>query len=354
MHKFQAWRPDSLKDFEGQDALKREIAVELAASKQMMRPLCSAVFHGPPGLGKTSFAALLAKERGVPFIRVVGEGLKHEDLTRVLVEGFYQHGCRAGYDMRGVLKSPEIAQFPVLCIEECEKLNRGLQELFHTLLEPDNTEGILTFQAKYPDTGEIFTAWVPQFTPIFLTNYLGDMASRSNATLTRFKIVRQFQWYDDNQAFKVVLKQASANHLVITEDAARLIAIRANGMPRTICNMLERAVDYMVTSGQTEITPDTIQKLLVNLEIDRNGLDPAMRDYLQALADAPNGRLSLQSLSGVLGLDVKTLEICVEPALQRRKLIVRGAGGRTITAAGQALLDGPTQNFDVYRSARLS
>ena len=354
MHNFQAWRPDSLKDFEGQDALKREIAVELAASRQMRRPLASMVLHGPPGLGKTSFAALLAKERGVPFIRVLGEGLTHEDLTKLLVEDFYHHGCRAGYDMHGVLTSPEQAVFPVLCVDECDRLSRGLLELFHTLLEPDNPQGILTFQAKYPETGEVFTAWVPRFSALFLTNYLGDLASRSQPTLSRFKIIRQFQWYDDDQAFRVVLKQARANRLVITEDAACLIASRSNGMPRTICNLLERAVDYMVTAGESEITPKVVQQLLTNLEIDHNGFDPAMRAYLQYLTEAPNGRLSLQSLAGMLGSDPKTLEICIEPALQRRRLIVRGCGGRTLTAAGRAILGGSQKNFDVYRSARLS
>jgi len=353
MPNFTAWRPDSFADFEGQDALKRQIKTELAASRQLMRPLPSMCFWGPPGLGKTTLAAILAKECDVPLIKVIAEGLTHDDLAYILVEDFYHRGFRKGYDNRGVLVEPAKAVFPIVLIDEAEKLSRGLMELLHSILEPDNPNGVMTFQVKDPQTGRICTAWVPRFTMIWNTNFLGDIVAKSKATLSRFKIVEQFQFYTDDQSYRVVFKQAQANKLAITEEAARLIAARSNGIPRTICNLLERSVSNMVVAGEEAITESVIESLLADLGIDTNGLDPAMRQYLQLLADAPSGKLSVQALASMLCSDSKTLEHVVEPPLMAKKMVARGGGGRTLMPAGRAIL-GQETSFDIYQSVCLS
>ncbi|MCL2641250.1 MAG: AAA family ATPase, partial [Phycisphaerales bacterium] len=315
MRNFVAWRPQSLSEFKGQQLLMSQLDTEVPASIQLMQPLLHMLFWGPPGLGKTTLAKAIAKERGVPFISRVGEGLTQKSLTHLLVEELYeQTGHHRGYNEQGVLVNPAEAIFPVILIDEAEKLPRGIMQLLHTVLESDRSDGVMTFQGINPFNGQQFTAWVPRFTMIVNTNYYGDIVAKAQATESRFKIVGQFQFYDPEESYQVALNQAQANKLPILPDAARLIAARSHGIPRTICHLLERSMRYMVVAKERAITRKVVERLLESLGIDEHGLDPAMRQYLKILADAPSGKMAVQALASMMRSDVKTLEHTVEPA----------------------------------------
>jgi holliday junction DNA helicase RuvB len=350
MQEFKPWRPRRLEEFEGQSALKKEVAIEILACQTLNKAFPSTLLFGPPGLGKTTFAELIAHELDVPLFKLTGEGLTHETMTVTLIKDFHDLGLRAGYDTRGRLVDPYVATMPIVLIDECEKMSRGLMEICHPLLEPDNEEGVPIFQACFPDTGELFNAWVPRFTFVWLTNFAGDIADKSSATLSRFKLRKQFQWYNQEEAERVVLRQCQANGLTIEPQAVPLIAARSHGMPRQICTILERAVSHMIYQDVTALTVEVVNMLLEIMEIDAHGFDPQMREYLKCLVDAPAGRLSLQSLAGMLGSDTKTLSLLVEPVLMKDKLIIRSSSGRSITDAGRAIFGKPQDRFDVYRS----
>jgi holliday junction DNA helicase RuvB len=328
------WRPQRLHEFIGQGAVVKQLQVEIAAAIKMRRPLRNALYAGPPGLGKSLLARIVTAERGSPPPKVVmGRSLTHEQISTVLLEL-----DSPGYAPNGVLQEPAKAVFPVVIVEEAQRVNRELLNLLHPALVPDS-KGRRVFVARSP-RGDVGHKWAVQFTLIFITNYAGEFIAASPATASRLPIQFTFEWYTDAEMAAIIAKNAWERDIAIKDNAVAMLAALANGMPRKGIELVDRAIDFLAISGDEFITKSTVEKMLDALGIDGNGLDRQAISYLKALMVQPHGRMSIQCVATVLGTDQTTLTHCVEPVLIKRGLIMRNSSGREITPAGRHLIGG--------------
>jgi Holliday junction resolvasome RuvABC ATP-dependent DNA helicase subunit len=184
---------------------------------------------------------------------------------------------------------------------------------------------------------------------ILCTNFLGELTEKSPATLSRFPIQRQFEWYANEELQRIITQYAKDQSRPMNDAVAQKLAQLSNGMPRRAVNMFKKAIDFASIDGSESITLKHIQDMMDTLGIDQNGLDKPMRDYLEALGSSPHGRMSLQALEGVLGVDRSTLTYVIEPILMKNQLISRCSAGREITNAGRAALSKETDRFSARR-----
>ena len=326
------WEPQRLDQFIGQEALVRQLRIEIQASIEQQRPIRNQLWCGPPGLGKTVLARVLAAERGSPLIESMGKGLTHRAISEVLC-GM----CSPGYDRQGYLVEPREAVFPIWVIDECQKTSREVLNLMHPAMTP-GPDGRRLFMARSMND-DVLQCWCIHHTLIFITNFAGEFISLSPATASRLPIQHRFEWYRDTDVVEMIDQYRTNSKLKIDDDAALLIAQRSNGFPRmALDHLLPRAMDYALVKGNGVVTLQVVEDLLELIGIDGNGLDRPMSDYLKALAKTPGGTMSIRSLAGVLDSDIATLTRCVEPVLMRKHLITLTSVGRQITPAGRAIL----------------
>jgi len=349
MEQRQDWRPDRFDSFVGQKPILQQLRLEVASAKRAHRPLRHMLLAGPGGLGKNTLVSLLAAERGSPPPMVVmGATLTHETLSAALL------GLESpGYNLRGNLMAPDVARFPLLVVDECQKVPRELLELLHPVLEPVDPEGRAIFTAKVRDpTNRWVTTplWMVQSTFCFITNFAGEFEAQSPATLTRIPLRLTFEWYDDSEMTAVVRQHAVHLKVKITDEAAELLARRSNGMPRQAVHLLKRAIDFLTLADSDTIDRSLVNTLLDTVGIDENGLDRSMAKYLRVLGQSGSGKLGLQAIASVMGEDKLTIATSIEPVLMRRGLVVRASGGREITPAGRVLLEGSAQRPSLLRS----
>lgn len=338
------WRPETFDTFVGQKPIIDELRLECLSAKRSRRPIRHAVFYGPGGLGKNTVADILAREMKAPPPKIVfGSALTHETLSETLL------GLESpGYDMRGNLVEPDKARFPVLVVDECQKVDRTLLEILHPVLEPVDPEGRLIFSARVrdPKRGNKYTVtplWLVKHTIIFITNYLGELQQASPATMSRIPLRLKFEWYDDEDMKQVIGNHARQSRVRISEAAVGFLCKRCNGMPRQAALLLSRAADQQALLDAPEITPEILEKMFSRVGIDENGLDRSMIAYLKVLSQSNNGKMGLQGIASVMGEDQSTLVHIIEPVLMKRGLVMRATGGREITPAGMSLVLGEQQ-----------
>jgi Holliday junction DNA helicase RuvB len=341
MKKFE-WRPRSLDEFIGQANLRKELSVELAASAAQCRSLNHMIFFGPGGLGKTSLAEAVARDRGVPCTTLMGKTLTHDELTIALLSN-----KSPGYDMKGRLVNPKASVPPVFIIDEAQKVDRELLNLLHPVLESTDDHGVLTFDGMHPTTKEVKRIWVRRCTFIFITNYMGEMVSNSPATFSRVPIQRGFQWYTPEELSQLLAIFAKNVEIDADPEAIDAIARRSNGVPRQAISFLKRSVDFATSTSETRITPTVVESMFGILGISEDGLDRTMMEYLKTLSQA-SGKMGLQSIVSVMGEDEQTISAYIEPILMRRGLVTRSNGGRVLTPAGRSILAAGGQETDDF------
>jgi Holliday junction DNA helicase RuvB len=326
------WRPSSLDEFVGQQPLVRQLRVELEAARRQRRAMRHMIFSGPQGLGKSSLAHILSLERwGFDPIVLMGKGLTYEQLSYTLLT--LQSD---GYGRFGHAEDRDAMKFPVIVLDECEAVRRDLFEILHPVLEP-GADGRRIFMAT-SQKGETGMRWCREHTWILLTNFVGDLVKVAPATVSRFPIQHTFEWYSEQEMVSVIRAHSDQRRLKLDADAVQLVARRSNGMPRQATHLIERAGDFASVLGDgSRVTVDVAQAMFESLGIDENGLDRQQQTYLKTLAEQPTGRMAVQALASILGLDPNTLMYTVEPVLMKRGLICRTSGGREITPTGRKL-----------------
>jgi len=343
------WRPTSLDTFVGQDAFKKQLRVEIAASIRQQRPVRNILLSGLQGTGKSTIAGIIAMERGSPPpIVCVGKGLNIQQLSSIL--NTLGHQGRKGYSADGYLVDPSIATYPVVVLDEVDAVEKPVLETLHPILEP-GSDGRRIFNAIGP-RGQRGPCWAIGLTVIAVTNYLGTFLKDNGPTASRFPIQYVFEPYTDKQLSTIIQGMAIRAGFKIEDDAAELLASRANSMPRTAINLLKRAVDFRSADDESNRILDyqSISETLEILEIDEFGLDRQMRCVLKTLAEA-GGKLSLQGLASILQADEKTLVYVIEPVLLRKGFLNRRSSGREITQAGRLALG--RQDNDPFTSQLL-
>ncbi len=301
------WRPNTLEEFIGQTALKAPLGTMLASAKARRAVLEHICFYGGPGLGKTTLAAILAREMGSSLRELAAPSLtRPADLVKVLA------GLRRG---------------DVLFLDEIHALKREIAEMLYSAME-DFRVGI--HLGKQGD-GEILNLDIERFTLVGATTDFGLLPEPLRA---RFGQIFQLSPYSEEELRQVVSRAAAISETLIDRASLEMIARRARGTPRLALRLFRRCYDLAVVRGE-DLFEGLAEEAIAMLGIDEYGLDEADRRYLRTLVDVyEGGPVGLKPLALSAGLDRATAERNIEPWLLRSGLIARTRRGRRITRKG--------------------
>jgi Holliday junction DNA helicase RuvB len=310
-----ALRPKSLDEFIGQQAARENLRVFVHAAKSRGEALDHVLLHGPPGLGKTTLAAILAREMGVGFRATSGPVIaKSGDLAALLTN---------------------LEDGDVLFIDEIHRLNPAVEEVLYPAME-DRALDLMIGEGPSARSVRID---LPRFTLVGATTRQGLLTTPLR---DRFGIPVRLNFYTVEELEQVVRRAARLLGADLTEDGAREIARRSRGTPRIAGRLLRRVRDFAHASGNDTITAEAADRALSRLEIDSLGLDAMDRRYLTMIADLyGGGPVGVETLAAGLSEPRDTIEDVIEPYLIQLGLIARTARGRCLNGRGYAHLGLP-------------
>ena len=298
-------RPRRLEDFIGQEGLKDQLAVSIAAAASRGEALDHVLLAGPPGLGKTSLAQIVAAELDVPFVQTAGPALERKG------------------DVAAFLTALEPRA--VFFVDEIHRLPRALEETFYPAME-DRTLPITVGQGA---GARIVTLDLPPFTLIGATTRAGLLTTPLR---DRFGIQHRLEHYAPADLGKIVKRSARLLDVSIEGDGAVAIARRSRGTPRVANRLLKRVRDYAEVRHDGVVTAEVAEAALDLLEVDHEGLDRLDREILRAICEKfSGGPVGLSTLAVAVGEEQDTIEDVYEPYLLQRGLIERTPRGRAAT-----------------------
>jgi holliday junction DNA helicase RuvB len=300
-------RPRSLKEFVGQAILREQLAVAIEAADTRKEALDHLLLAGPPGLGKTSLAQIVATELDVPFVQTAGPALERKG------------------DIASFLTALEPGS--VFFVDEIHRLPRTLEETFYPAME-DRRLPITVGQGA---GARIVTLELPQFTLIGATTRTGLLTTPLR---DRFGIHARLEHYSTEDLVEIVTRSAAILQIDIDEHGARAIAARSRGTPRVANRLLKRVRDYAEVRLDGIVSADAAQGALELLEVDERGLDRLDREILTAICvKFDGGPVGLSTLAVAVEEEQDTIEDVYEPFLLQQGLIKRTARGRVATEA---------------------
>nr|WP_207145098.1 Holliday junction branch migration DNA helicase RuvB [Persephonella atlantica] len=298
-------RPRFLKDYIGQDKVKQQIKLFIEASKRKGELLDHVLISGPPGLGKTTLAQIIANELGKNIIFTSGPVLEKKG------------------DLAGILSSLE--EGDILFIDEIHRLNSSIEEALYPAIEEFRLDIII----GKGSSSRTVSISLPKFTLIGATTRAGMLTS---PLLSRFGIVLNMDYYDEDSLKQIIKRSAVIMGIEISDDAAYEIAKRSRGTPRNANRLLKRVHDYAVIHSNGIVDRDTAVNALTFLGIDEDGLDEKDRSYLDVLVNRFGCRpVGLSTISSALSESRNTVEELIEPYLLRKGYIQKTHKGRIPT-----------------------
>jgi len=298
-------RPRRLADFVGQEALKDQLSVSIAAAAARGEALDHVLLSGPPGLGKTSLAQIVAAELDVPFVSTAGPALERKaDIAAYLTA---------------------LQPRSVFFVDEIHRLPRALEETFYPAME----DGCLPITVGQGAGAAIVTLPLPPFTLIGATTRAGLITTPLR---DRFGIQQRLEHYGADDLAKIVRRSALLLDVAIEPDGAVAIAQRSRGTPRVANRLLKRVRDYAEVRHSGVVTAEIAHQALELLEVDHEGLDRLDREILRAICEKfSGGPVGLSTLAVAVGEEQDTIEDVYEPYLLQRGLIERTPRGRAAT-----------------------
>jgi len=301
-------RPRRLREYIGQDKAKENLSVFVKAAVKRREALDHVLLYGPPGLGKTTLAAIIANELGVNFRQTAGPAIE-----------------RAG-DLASILTN--LRDRDVLFIDEIHRLNRQIEEILYSAMEDYALDIII---GKGPKARSIRLDIAP-FTLIGATTKAGAL---SPPLRDRFGVISRLEYYSTAALVEIITRAAEILKIPIEAGGAEEIARRSRGTPRIANRLLKRVRDFAQVEGSRIITNEIADKALSALEVDRAGLDHTDRRLLNAMIKKFRGRpVGLDTLAAAISETRETIEDIYEPYLLQLGFIMRTPRGRVVTQAG--------------------
>ena len=299
-------RPHDFANYIGQDRLKQNLQLAIAAAKKRGEPLDHVLLYGPPGLGKTTMASVIANEMGAQIRITSGPAIE-----------------RAG-DLASLLTN--LQDGDILFIDEIHRLHRTVEEVLYSAMEDYKLDIML---GKGPSARSLRLD-LPQFTLIGATTRTGALAAPLR---DRFGHIHRLEFYTPEQVAQIITRAAGILNIKIDPVAAITLAERARLTPRIANRLLKRVRDYADVNGDGIIDATISTKALALLEIDGLGLDPADRMLLSAIIDSYNGGpVGVETLAALTAEERSTIEDFIEPYLLQIGLLERTPRGRKVTA----------------------
>ncbi len=301
-------RPKTLNDFIGHDALKQNLSVFVAAARNRGEAMDHVLLYGPPGLGKTTLAHIVANELGTNFRATSAPMLtKQGDLAAILTA---------------------LEPMDVLFIDEIHRLPTAIEEVLYSAMEDFKLDIML---GEGP-TAKSVRIDLPPFTLVGATTRTGLL---SNPLRDRFGIDLRLSFYPASDLAKIIMRSAKILGMDIDEDGANMLAKSSRGTPRIANRLLKRARDFANANGKSVIDVETIKTTLHQLHIDEIGLDEIDREYMTSIIkNYAGGPVGIDNLAAVLSEPSDTIEDVIEPYLMQIGFVQRTPRGRVITDAG--------------------
>ena len=298
-------RPIRFEDYIGQESVKDNLKVFIAAAKKRGESLDHALFYGPPGLGKTTIAGIIAHEMGVNIKITTGPAIEKPG------------------DMAAILNN--LSPGDILFIDEIHRLNRQVEEILYPAMEDFAIDIMI---GKGPAARSIRLD-LPHFTLIGATTRAGALSAPLR---DRFGMTHHMEYYKHSELAQIVLNSAKKLNIEIEKDGALEIARRSRGTPRLANRFLKRVRDFAQVRFDGRITLETAQFALNALNVDPNGLDTMDQKMLTSMMDLfGGGPVGLETLAAAIGEDSGTIEDVCEPYLMQCGFIQRTPRGRIVT-----------------------
>ena len=298
-------RPKTLKEYIGQEKAKQNLSIFIEAARRRTESLDHVLLHGPPGLGKTTLAGIIAQEMGVNIRITSGPAIeKPGDLAALLTN---------------------LSENDILFMDEIHRLNRAVEEILYPAMEDYAIDIII---GKGPSANSIRLD-LPKFTLIGATTRAGSLSAPLR---DRFGVTLRLELYTPEELREIVTRSAGILDVAIEPDGAMEIARRSRGTPRIANRMLRRVRDFAQVMADGVITKDVADKALLALEVDALGLDNVDRRMLRAIIENyGGGPVGLDTLAATIGEESVTLEDVYEPYLMQLGFLTRTPRGRCVT-----------------------
>ena len=305
-------RPKRLADYIGQPAVKDNLEIFIEAAKRRNEPLDHVLFYGPPGLGKTTLAGVIATEMGVSLRITSGPAIG-----------------RAG-DLAAILTNLE--ENDVLFIDEIHRLNRSVEEVLYSAMEDYAIDIII---GKGPSARSLRLD-IPRFTLIGATTRAGSLSAPIR---DRFGVISKFELYSKEDLMKILDRSCGILNVESDAEALEAMAARSRGTPRVANRMLKRVRDFSQVKGDGHIDMEIAQKAFDALGVDALGLEGLDRDILKLIIDRfHGGPVGIETIAAATGEERVTIEDVYEPYLIQLGLLNRTPKGRTVTDRAYAHL----------------
>jgi Holliday junction DNA helicase RuvB len=305
-------RPRRLEDFVGQERVKEQLGVFIQAAKARGEALDHVLLAGPPGLGKTSLAQIVANELGAEFVNTAGPALERKG------------------DIASYLTA--LAPRSVFFVDEIHRLPRALEETFYPAME-DRKLPITVGQGA---GAAVVTLDLPEFTLIGATTRAGLLTTPLR---DRFGVTHRLELYEPADLARIVHRSARILDVAIDDPGAEAIAARSRGTPRVANRLLKRVRDFAEVRGEGDIDAAVAAEALDLLEVDAAGLDRLDREILRSICEKfSGGPVGLSTLSVAVGEESDTIEDVYEPYLLQQGFLMRTPRGRVATDAAFAHL----------------
>ena len=298
-------RPETIDEYIGQTDVKENIKVFVEAAKLRNEPLDHVLLYGPPGLGKTTLAFIIAHELGTKIKTASGPSIE-----------------KSG-DLAAILSSLEPGD--VLFVDEIHRMPRYIEEILYPAMEDFSLDIIVGSEGNTRN----IKIDLPPFTLVGATTRAGDLSAPLR---DRFGIISKLQFYTTEELTEIVKRTSRVLETPIEDDAAVELAKRSRGTPRIANRLFKRVRDFAMVKGRNKIDLEITDEALNRLKIDKMGLDNTDRELLLAIINKFNGGpVGIEAISSTIGEEITTIEDVYEPYLLQNGLIKRTSRGRVVT-----------------------